>query len=201
MPLLNEKSRPSGTTTTGKSVGSARERLVDAFFRLLDLKPFQDITVTELTTAAGVHRCSFYANFDNTFELLAASKEEAMHRLFKSFPKDEETSEVIDRAHLTPFLKFVKAHPNWYRAYKKNGPIFGEKNDFASLLGTVALPRSGRAALDGEIVYATSFCLGGIDSVINLWMDNGFVEPEEEIAALIEAFAPSRILKEKEKHP
>ena len=174
MPLLKEKSRPSGTTTTGKSVGSARERLVDAFFRLLDLKPFQDITVTELTTAAGVHRSSFYANFGNTFELLAASKEEAMRRLFKSFPKDEETSEVIDRAHLIPFLKFVKAHPNWYRAYKKNGPIFGEKNDFA---------------------YATSFCLGGIDSVINLWMDNGFVEPEEEIAALIEAFAPSRILK------
>lgn len=198
---LNSENGPSGTTRNGKNVGSARERLIDSFFRILDLKPFAEITITELTKAAGVHRSSFYANFDNTFDLLSASKEEAMRRLFASFPEGNASGEIIDRAHLTPFLRFVKAHPNWYRAYKKNGYLFGERNDFANLLKAVSLPRSGRAVLDEGIVYATSFCLGGIDAAISAWMERGFAEPEEEIAALIEAFAPSRLLDEQKKHP
>lgn len=197
MSLLNSGKRVAETTRKAQSVASARERLVHAFFKILDLKTFPEITVTELTKAAGVHRSSFYANFDNTFDLLSASKEDAMREFFALYPEDRNEGEIVDRTHLVPFLRFVRAHPNWYRAYKKNGYLFGEKDDFANLLKNVSLPRSGQAVLDGRILYSTRFFLGGIDAAISAWMERGFPETEEEMAAIIEALTPSRPLKER----
>ena len=194
---LNPEYRLAETTRKGKIVESTRERLIHAFFKIIDLKPFSEITVTELTKAAGVHRSSFYPNFDNTFDLLSASKEQAMRELFALFPEGRSNEEIVDRTHLVPFLRFIKAHPNWYRAYKKNGYLFGEKDDFASLLKTISLPRSGQAIIDERILYSTSFFLGGIDATISAWMDRGFPETEEDLAALIEELAPSHLLKER----
>ena len=118
MTIFSNRKGKLRTTKEGKTVASAKDRLIDALFRLLTIKEFNDISVSELTIAADVHRSSFYANYDNLFDLLKDSKKEAERRFLEEYPKDLPSDELIDYAHIIPFLRFVKNNENWYWAYK-----------------------------------------------------------------------------------
>ena len=57
---------------------NAKEKLLDAFFNLLSIEEFNAISVSELCVVAKVHRTTFYAYYDNTFELLLDAKNQAL---------------------------------------------------------------------------------------------------------------------------
>ena len=47
-----------------------KESLTEALFILMRKKPFEEITITEISKLAGVSRISFYRNFDSKEDLL-----------------------------------------------------------------------------------------------------------------------------------
>lgn len=194
MTIFSNRKGKLRTTKEGKTVASAKDRLIDALFRLLTIKEFNDISVSELTIAADVHRSSFYANYDNLFDLLKDSKKEAERRFLEEYPKGLPSDELIDYAHIIPFLRFVKNNENWYRAYKKNGFLFNSEYDMERIIFNVAIPQSKTSGENTAIAYAARFYLGGIDAVIENWMNSGYQESEEEIASIIDRLSPRNLI-------
>ena len=47
-----------------------KESLTEALFILMRKKPFEEITITEISKLAGVSRISFYRNFDSKEDVL-----------------------------------------------------------------------------------------------------------------------------------
>ena len=66
----------------GKRV-PAKERICEAVLDLMESRPFQDITVTDITKQAGVSRTIFYRNYDSIFAVLQSIEDDYLE-LFPS---------------------------------------------------------------------------------------------------------------------
>ena len=83
----------AGETRNRNALRSQR-MLQQAFSELLAEKPFDKITVTDVTRRADLSRGTFYAHYDSTSDLLRAMIDEIMGKLFL----------VVDTAAATNFL-------------------------------------------------------------------------------------------------
>ena len=54
----------------------ARDAICDAMVELMESHPFESVTVTELTRAAGVSRRSFYQHFETVYDVLQAIEDD-----------------------------------------------------------------------------------------------------------------------------
>ena len=54
---------------------TAQDKLIEALIKLLSIKDFNQINIKELCQIANVNRTTFYAYYDNTFELLIDAKD------------------------------------------------------------------------------------------------------------------------------
>jgi AcrR family transcriptional regulator len=71
-----------------------RQMLDQAFTQLLTEKGFEAITVQELTQRAGVNRATFYAHFEDKYDLLDYSIRESFRQEIKS--------RLLDTCHFSP---------------------------------------------------------------------------------------------------
>lgn len=90
----------------------------NALFELLEIKDFQDISVSELCNKAGVNRSTFYSHYDNTQKLL----QETYNNFLKTFSSYQQITdldfsnikfnefkfeELISDKFIIPFLKYI----------------------------------------------------------------------------------------------
>ncbi|WMJ83939.1 TetR/AcrR family transcriptional regulator [Oscillospiraceae bacterium LTW-04] len=101
-----------------------KEKLTDAFWMLYEQKPYDQITVREITDLAGFNRSTFYTYFKDVYDVLEQTEEE----IFRMFAKGYETEGyVIDENQLKESINF------WSDYFEKNHTrlalLLGEKGD------------------------------------------------------------------------
>lgn len=62
-----------------------KKALLAAFGELLEEKPFNKITITDLTAKCGLNRMTFYYHFDNIYELMIWGLEMQMREVSKDY--------------------------------------------------------------------------------------------------------------------
>jgi probable dihydroxyacetone kinase regulator len=62
-----------------------KKALLSAFGELIEEKPFNKITITDLTAKCGVNRMTFYYHFENIYELMIWGLETQMHEVSKDY--------------------------------------------------------------------------------------------------------------------
>lgn len=62
-----------------------KKALLVAFGELLEEKPFNKITITDITAKCGLNRMTFYYHFDNIYELMIWGLEMQMHEVSKDY--------------------------------------------------------------------------------------------------------------------
>ena len=83
-----------GNDKRNRNALRSQRLLQQAFSELLNEKPFDKITVTDITQRADLSRGTFYAHYDNTSDLLKSLLDEIMDKMFS----------VVDVATATNFL-------------------------------------------------------------------------------------------------
>ena len=83
-----------GNDKRNRNALRSQRLLQQAFSELLAEKPFDKITVTDITQRADLSRGTFYAHYDNTSDLLKSLLDEIMDKMFS----------VVDVATATNFL-------------------------------------------------------------------------------------------------
>ena len=53
-----------------KRQAATKQMIIDSFLRILEQKPINKITVTEICNAADLSRATFYANYAGVYDLL-----------------------------------------------------------------------------------------------------------------------------------
>ena len=146
---------------------SAKIKLQQALILLLDEKEFERISVSQICKEAGVHRSTFYSYYDNQIDLL-------------------------EDAHLVPYLTFVKDHQKIYRIYLSHEHDFQHKDRFDSLVATIFTPQFHAHGVTDpiRIAYMVSFFMAGISQIISRWLRNDCAEPIEEIVDIIQTCIP-----------
>ncbi len=96
--------------------------ITEAFLKLLSEKPFDKITIAELTEKAGVARVSFYRNFSNKEEVLAKYIEKIFLEM-EYTPETARDKEII-RARLLASYRLSLENKDFFLVLKKNGLLY-----------------------------------------------------------------------------
>ena len=169
-----------------------------ALLTLLEKKPFDYITVSELCAEAGVNRSTFYLHYETTRDLLMEALT-YLNRQFQSYftSNDEETVEkvqsgsldelvFITEEHLHPYLSFIKEHKRIFAAVLENPENFASEHAFKRLSKLVFYPVLERFNVPAaERDYTLMFYIKGIIGVITEWIRRDCKESVEMITDLI----------------
>ena len=151
---------------------SVAQYITNSLFELMNAKPYNDISITEITDKANVNRVSFYRNF--------TSKEDIIDKWIKfttqNFLSKSDISYQKDST-LDYFTKLF-THLEKYKTeamliYKAN--LFNLlKNEFDNNLINLHKKEYGN--------YKSYFLAGGIFNVYYFWLINGCMETPHQVA-------------------
>ena len=155
-----------------------REYIFQALNQLLKFKHYDQISVCDITTKAGVSRMSFYRNFNSKDDLTMQAIDKITKRL-----KDSINSLEIKNKH-TIAKEFFKA----FEKYKDVITAFEGSEISKKLLSLIT--EKLRSEFPYDAVNKTSryvpiYYFGAIASVISEWLENGCTETPDEMAKFI----------------
>lgn len=176
----------------------AQIKLQQALILLLYEADFDHISVSKICQTAGVNRSTFYAYYDNQYDLL----EEAYDYLVELFRAEfatyqaavspNEDQSLVSEQYLKPYLQFVRDHARIYRIYLTHQRDFHHQDRFDQLVANIFRPRYQKhGVMDEEkIRYMSSFFMAGITQVISRWLRRDCHEDIDEMVEIIQACIP-----------
>lgn len=167
---------------------TAKDKLIEALMNLLSIKDFNQINVKELCQIANVNRTTFYAYYDNTFELLIDAKDKKTATFNESFKTINFKAENYKELIYLNYFNFVKKEINLYKAYIMNSIPLGSDKDFNVLFKDTLLPRVKKIYNNDEtaIYYYTVFFMEELFCIIKRWINNNLKESPEYLAKILD---------------
>lgn len=173
-------------------------RFDKALLSLLEKKPFEYITVSEICEAAEVNRSTFYLHYENTSDLLKETTDYVIDRFTSYFAVDAEsiTAKIADCSlqdlkfisdkYLNPYLSFIKENQRVFLAALSRTKDFDSNAIFQKLFDNIFTPILDRFHYPrDEQNYVMMFYLNGITAIISEWLNEGCKKSIEDISAII----------------
>ncbi|MED1903644.1 TetR/AcrR family transcriptional regulator [Bacillus thuringiensis] len=176
-----------------------KESIRHALVELIEEKGFEVITVKDITTRAKINRGTFYAHYQDKFDLMTKCEEEIMLDMSKiakqNFPSviaALETDPLTETPfHLTVSLfEYLNGNSDFMKA------VLGPKGDLSfqtrlkkfmweTLYGNNpnALAKEENFLVPGQ--YLASYIGSAITGVIQQWLDSGRKESPQEMARIL----------------
>ena len=173
-------------------------RFDKALLSLLEKKPFEYITISEICEMAGVNRSTFYLHYENTGDLLKETTAFVLDDFSSYFPVDIENLtmkftecnlqdlQFINETYLYPYLSFVKENQRVFSAVLSQPAAFDTNTIFQKLFDNIFNPILNRFRYPkDEQNYVMMFYLNGITAIITEWLKGGCKKSIEDISTII----------------
>ncbi len=169
-----------------------------ALIKLIEKKSFSEINVSEICEEAGVNRSTFYAHYQNTYDLLKETQQNTMLRLNEYFAElgivyqdpnyiPTEELELISPKFLIPYLTFIKENRKLFKVYMNNLSNFEVEDAFDGLFKYVLKPIFYKKGIKDQafMQYISKFFLTGITAIVNHWINNDCKDDLKYICEII----------------
>lgn len=154
----------------------SRKKIVEAFMEMMQTSTLEKISVTELCKKAGVNRTTFYACYEDVYDLareivavLQERTEQAYHR-GEAGPEEKEL--------VLPILQDIYTHQLYYKTCYKLGVDNIQLKPYA-------LEHAREQFDDKYIKYHLEFFRAGFNRIIQIWLDGGCQETPEEMNEIL----------------
>ena len=161
-----------------------------AFLELLCRKPIQSISIKELCGLAGVSRGTFYAHYQDIYDLFQQIEDDMMEEIASALePLMEQVNEGSPVALSTRIFEILKDHSDLCTV------TLGDYGDKQFAVRLVNLGRDKCIDLyrnyfknvsTKRLEYFYAFVSGGVISLLRKWLDDGMSATPAEIAQLTE---------------
>lgn len=165
---------------------NSAKKMQSSLVSLLENKEFADISIMDICQTAGVNRSTFYAHYDNTFDLLKEAHQAMISNFFDECTFDSpvdlsdmrkvsaEDLNFVTPKYLLPYLQYIKRHKRLFRIYTENAHAFDVNNMDDYMIETLFVPIMAKFGITDKklILYMQKFFLKGIDAIINEWVRN-----------------------------
>lgn len=162
-------------------VTKTQRTLAYAMLALLEHNAFAKITINDICQEALVSRSTFYAHFEDKYQLLSFCMQELRRQL------SERTDAMEPYDFMLASLKAVQEHANVYRNIFLADPsrelmrMF--QGHFYRLLERVMPQRKSHVIpIDVATEYLSVYFTGGIASTMSWWIEQGFQISAEQLA-------------------
>ena len=169
-----------------------------ALLSLLEKKPFEYITISEICQKAEINRSTFYLHYENTSDLLKETTTYVLDNFTSYFPVDAESItakfancdleelKFVNEKYLHPYLLFIKENQRVFSAVLSQPTAFESKRIFQRLFDNIFRPILDRFNYPkDEQNFVMLFYLNGITAIITEWLKEGCQKSIEDIAAII----------------
>lgn len=169
------------------------ELMNQALLSLLEKKDIEFITVTEITTKAGVNRSTFYLHYDNVYELLEETIENLNKKFISSFDmqvpykiNSQKDAFLITDERLVPYLNFVKKNKRVLKLIHNKPQLFNSNVAYKKMYDTIFYPAiSLFVKEEDERIYNLEFFTGGISSIVNKWLELDCITEIDDLVEII----------------
>ena len=174
-----------------------KEKLSDAFWQLYEKKPFDQITVREITELAGYNRSTFYMYYKDVYDILEQTETDIFSMIEERLPPQ---GYVFDKARVKDSIQFLGEFLG--KNYKRLSLLLGENGDVKFLHRLLDQARkSMRSGLqeisdtdDKLLDYVIEYLLNAHIGLTMRWFKNDCDIPFEDLANLIYTITLSGIL-------
>ena len=153
----------------------------NALLSLLERKEFNEISIMEICEEAGVNRSTFYAHYENTYDLL---RETHAGLITKFFDELDDSLKIdinelnadelvfISPQYLIPYLQFIKKNKRIFKVYN-NSNAFAINTTDQLLIDNVFVPIYAKNGVTDKTVvqYMSKYFLSGISAITNQWVN------------------------------
>ena len=160
-------------------------KIEHTFVELLQTKPLNQITVSDICKKAGLNRTTFYANYLDIYDLADKIKEHLESEL-KRLYRDERINKFNSNDYLKLF-RHIKDNQIFYKTYFK----LGYDNNYKILLYDTE--QAEKYFNNKHIEYHIEFFKNGVNAVVKKWLENDCLETPEEIAEIIQSEYQGRV--------
>lgn len=175
------KKKPDQTKNT-------KEKLENAFWKLYEQKPFEHITVREITQLAGYNRSTFYTYYKDVYDVLEQTEEEILQMFADGY---EGKGYICDENQIKESLSFLGAFLK--KNHNRLALLVGENGDVKFALRLLHQMRDGmRRCLSGfgkaddkSFEYIVEYMVNAHVGLAVRWFQNGCDIPFERIVELI----------------
>lgn len=150
------------------------KHLTEALLILLEKKPLEDITISELVNNAGVGRASFYRNYDNKEDILKAYLE-TLFSEWTDVCKENSDIQLHEIIHI--MISHFEKHRSFYQLLHERKLTYLLKDIILNICG----PKPEYEKIEA---YSTAFVAYSLYGWIDVWFQRGMVESSDEIAEL-----------------
>jgi len=169
---------------------ASRRRIEAAFVRLLQQKPMDEITVSEICKLAEVNRSTFYANYLDIYDLVD-NVQLTMEQMVINDIYTEQSEPMGSHAQFVRLFRHIKENLVFYTTYFQ----LGLDGRFQLTEYNVQLAAIGKQVeLTRQLEYRAEFFRNGLNAIIKKWLKDGCPESPEEMAELImNEYSPARV--------
>lgn len=154
-----------------------------ALLSLLEKKPFEYITISEICEKAEVNRSTFYLHYENTADLLKEATAYMLNDFLSYFDVDTKNITTqykncdlqelnfINEKYLHPYLSFIKENQQLFTAVLSQPTAFDSNMIFQKLFDNIFVPILNKFRYPkDEQRYVIMFYLNGITAIITEWL-------------------------------
>jgi AcrR family transcriptional regulator len=200
-PVSSEKQRrnPMRKNQTDLRVVRTRKMIKEAFVELMEEKGFDAVTVKDITTRAGINRGTFYAHYQDKFDLMDKYQEEILTEIAEIAKRNlPNTLSEINAS--SPTLKPVSTVVSILEYNDQNHrfmkTLLGPKGDLTfqnrlkKFMWNALIKNNPNSVLKEENLlvpghYLVSYIASAHIGVVQQWLNSGRKESPEEMARIL----------------
>lgn len=144
------------------------------------------ISVKQICEVADVNRSTFYAHYDNQYDLLRHIEQETIKDI-NEFIFKEASRQVTVHGMFCLMLEYAAHNAQLFRILLNDRSGTSFRNELIEFVKELALVETytGYKANPHIIEYIQLFAISGYFSVIDKWLEDGMIEPITELADLL----------------
>jgi AcrR family transcriptional regulator len=163
----------------------SKQWLKDALLQLMEGKPYQSITIKEITDKAALSRRTFYRNFNSKEEILALH----FQTICQEYTEKLSSKNQLFMPDITlVFFEFWSKHIHFLKLLKKNHLYYlllENLNEFVPDVYRIFKGKMNEYESDEDLRYVLAFSTGGFWNMLALWMDDGHVKQPKQLSKVI----------------
>ncbi len=174
-----------------------QERIETALHQLLEEKPLEDITVSELCRRAKVHRTTFYGHYTDIYALVESIVGQMYTAVMEGFHRTETD---WTRGGFLALFSYIEAHRAFFKSYVMlsrqyaSGVCLLPQQLERHILELIRLTGTEREPL----LYRYTFFTEGLKALLIRWIERDCAEtPEEMYTLLADEFARIGLIKDR----
>lgn len=153
--------------------------IAESLLRLMEEKPFEKITITEIVKRASVSRMTFYKYYSSKLEVLSDYMYEIVNDYMKESRRRTDIGNFRDYKHICHCFTFFKQYSSFILILihaNMHAVIMNALNDY---MDTYVLPTSEFSR------YELYYYAGALCNTYLKWIESGMHESPDEIAMMV----------------